>query len=178
MVVKSDGSIWFTDPHYGHSPLYEGEKQLDGCHVYRVAPDGSVRQMTEDMEMPNGLAFSRDESVLYVADSGSTHRPEGPNHIRAFKVGADSELSDGKILAVDAGRHFDGFRIDLEGRLWCGVGEGIRCYLPDGRLVGRVLLPERAANLCFGGPDFSTLFACATTSVYAVRLTSAIAGSA
>jgi gluconolactonase len=170
VVVKSDGSVWFTDPAYGKSPFYEGEIELDGCHVYRIGTDGSVRQMTHDMVMPNGLAFTPDERQLYVIDTGSTHRPDGPNHIRVFDVGADDNLSGGEVIATDEAKFFDGLRVDVEGRLWCGVGEGVRCYLPDGTIIGHIRLPERAANLSFGGPDGQTLFICATSSVYRCRL--------
>ena len=170
VVVKSDGSIWFTDPDYGKSPHYEGEKELAGCHVYRVdAATGAVRQMTTDMVMPNGLAFSPDESVLYIIDTGSTHRADGPNHIRRFTVGLDGTLGGGEIFAVDydEGKFFDGLRVDAEGRLWCGTGKGVRCYLPDGTRLGSVLIPERVSNLTFGGPDNTRLYMTGTSSLYA-----------
>ncbi len=178
VVVKSDGSIWFTDPDYGSgSPHYQGERELEGCHVYRIDPrSGTVRQMIDDMVMPNGLAFSPDERCLYVIDTGSTHYADGPNHIRVFDVDEDSNLSGSRVLAEDAARFFDGMRIDRDGRLWCGVGEGVRCYQPDGTMIGRILLPERASNLTFAGPDLSLLLICGTTSLYAAgtRVTSAI----
>ena len=171
VVVKSDGSVWFTDPDYGRSPHYQGTVELETCQVYRIdARDGAVRQMTTDMVMPNGLAFSPDERRLYVIDTGSTHRPDGPNHIRAFDVAADDTLSGGEVIAVDEAKFFDGFRVDTEGWLWCGVGEGIRCYLPDGTLLGRILLPERAANLTFAGRQNDELLITATTSVYRLRV--------
>ena len=170
IVVKSDGSIWFTDPAYGNSPLYEGEIELDGCHVYRIDPDGSVRQMTHEMVMPNGLAFTPDERQLYVIDTGSTHRPDGPNHIRVFDVGPDNVLSGGRVFATDEAKSFDGMRVDTAGRLWCGVGEGVRCYLPDGTLIGRIRLPQRASNLAFGGERGKTLFVTATSSVYRIEV--------
>lgn len=167
IVVKSDGSIWFTDPDYGRGDDYEGEPELDGSHVYRIDPaDGSVRQMTVDMVMPNGLAFSPDEQVLYVIDTGSTHRDDGPNHIRAFGVGDDQTLSGGKVIAVDEQKFFDGLRVDRDGRLWCGTGDGVRCYRPDGTLIGRIRLPERASNLQFSGLDRSTLMICGSSSLY------------
>jgi gluconolactonase len=177
VVVKSDGSIWFTDPDYGKSEAYEGERELEGCHIYRIDPEtGRVRQMTHDMVMPNGLAFSADERWLYAVDTGSTHRADGPNHIRVFPVGPDQSLGEGRVIATDEARLFDGLRVDVEGRLWCGVGEGVRCYLPDGRAIGRIRLPERASNLCFGGPDLGRLFITGTTSLYSVplRTTSAV----
>jgi gluconolactonase len=171
VVVKSDGSVWFTDPDYGRSTNYEGERELEGCHVYRIDPEtGRVRQMTNDMVMPNGLAFSPDERWLYVIDTGSTHRPDGPNHIRVFPVGADQSLGEGRVIATDEAKRFDGLRVDVEGRLWCGVAEGVRCLLPDGRVIGRIRLPERASNLCFGGPELTRLFITGTSSLYAVPL--------
>jgi gluconolactonase len=168
IVVKSDGTIWFTDPDYGKSPVYEGERELAGCHVYRLDPAaGAISQVTDDFEMPNGLAFSPDEATLYIIDTGSSHRPGGPNHIRRFDVtGKNGTLQGGEVLIGDAA-NYDGLRIDTAGRLWCGTEDGVRCYLPDGTLIGRIPLPERAANLCFTGSDRSRLMICGTTSLYA-----------
>lgn len=170
VVVKSDGSVWFTGPAYGSGgPLYEGKVELDGCHVYRADPaTGEVRQMTADMVMPNGLAFSLDEKLLYVVDTGSTHHPDGPNHIRVFAVGADDSLTARGTFVSDKGKALDGLRLDRDGRIWAGAGEGVRCYRADGTLLGRIRLPERVANLEFAGADRSRLFMCGTTSVYCV----------
>ena len=165
VIVKSDGSVWFTDPSYGRPK--EREPDIEGCHVYRFDPaTGDVRQMTTDFVMPNGLAFSPDESLLYIVDTGSTHRPDGPNHLRRFRVEAGRTLSGGDVLIAETGGHFDGLRVDREGRLWMGTDDGVRCYLPDGTLIGRVMLPERAANLTFGGARRNLLMMTATTSVY------------
>jgi gluconolactonase len=165
-VVASDGAIWFSDPSYGRAKTRGDGPDVEGCHVYRFDPaTGAVRQMTADFVMPNGLAFSSDESLLYIVDTGSTERPDGPNHVRRFRVGPDHTLSGGKVLA-DAHGHFDGLRIDIEGRLWMAADEGVRCYLPDGTLIGRVRLPERAANLTFGGAGRDILMITATSSVY------------
>jgi len=153
VVVKSDGSIWFSDPDYSASPIYEGERDLSGCQVYRIDPQtGAVRQMTDDFVMPNGLAFSPDESVLYIIDTGGTHVENGPNHVRRFRVGADDSLSGGEVLAVNAANMFDGMRVDVTDRLWMSAEDGVHCYEPDGTLIGKVILPERAGNLTFGGP--------------------------
>ena len=166
IVVASDGAIWFTDPSYGKAKDRGDGPDVEGCHAYRFDPaTGVVRQMTDDFVMPNGLAFSPDESLLYIVDTGSTERPDGPNHVRRFRVGPDHALSDGEVLA-DAHGHFDGLRIDTEGRLWMAADEGVRCYLPDGTLIGRVNLPERAANLTFGGAGRNILMITATNSVY------------
>ncbi|MFD9900343.1 SMP-30/gluconolactonase/LRE family protein [Mesorhizobium sp. NPDC059025] len=166
VVVASDGAIWFTDPTYGRAQNRSVGVDVDGCHVYRYDPaTGIVQQMTTDFVMPNGLAFSPDETALYVIDTGSTERPDGPDHVRRFGIGTDWILSGGEVLADSSGR-FDGLRVDSEGRLWMAAEEGVRCYLPDGTLIGRVNLPERAANLAFGGAERNILMMTATSSVY------------
>ena len=119
---------------------------------------------------PNGLAFSPDERRLYISDTGSTHVENGPRHIRAFDVGADSSLSGGDVFAECADGLFDGFRVDSEGRIWTSAGRSVECYEPDGTLLGRILVPELVANVVFGGPKRNRLFICATTSVYSVLL--------
>ena len=167
VVVRSDGTVWFTDPRYG-----DGAPELPGCHVYRLDPaTGAVRPMTIDMVMPNGLAFSPDEAELFVVDTGSTHVAGGPNHIRRFQVGAGGALSGGAVFAENAANCFDGIRFDSAGRLWCGAEDGAHCYAPDGTLIGKIKLPERAANLTFG-PD-GWLYLTATTSLYRVPVNAA-----
>ncbi|SHG27478.1 gluconolactonase [Kaistia soli DSM 19436] len=174
VVVKSDGSIWFSDPSYGRKAERPAGADVEGCHVYRFDPaTGAVRQVTHDFVMPNGLAFSPDESLLYIVDTGSTHLADGPNHLRRFRVGADGALSGGEVLIAEPGGHFDGLRADTEGRLWMGTDDGVRCYWPDGTLIGRLRLPERAANLTFGGADGHLLMMTATTSVYVCRVNAA-----
>ena len=168
IVVASDGAIWFTDPDYGQGPHYEGAVELAGCHVYRFDPgDGSTRQMTTDMELPNGLAFNPDERLLYVADTGSTHRPGGPNHLRRFTVAPDWTLDGGEIFATDPDLGFDGFRVDAGGTLWCGAQDGVHCYAPDGTLIGRIAIPERVGNLTFAPRgEVTDLMICGSTSLY------------
>lgn len=167
VVERSDGTLWFTDPSYG-GPDYEGAREMAGCHVWRLDPaTGDLRQMTDDMVMPNGLAFSRDERLLYVVDTGSTEGPDHPNHIRRFTV-TDDGLKGGEVLATSTAQRFDGLRIDLGGNLWCAEVDGVHCYAPDGTLIGRIALPERAANLTFGGRDGGSLLITATTSLYRV----------
>ena len=171
VVEKSDGTIWFTDPDYGGGALEHGESEVAGCHVYRLDPlTGDLRQMTQDMVMPNGLAFTRDERQLYIVDTGSTHFDDGPNHIRRFDLGADHSLSGGEVFAENSAKQFDGIRFDSEGRLWCGAEDGAHCYAADGTLIGKIQLPERAANLTFGGREGNTLFLTATTSLYRVQV--------
>lgn len=177
VVVASDGAIWFSDPTYGRTRNRGAGADVDGCHVYRFDPaTGIVRQMTTDFVMPNGLAFSPDETLLYIVDTGSTERPGGPDHVRRFSVGTDWALSGGEVLA-DSGGRFDGLRVDCEGRLWMAAEEGVRCYLPDGTMIGRINLPERAANLTFGGSELNILMITATSSVYICPVNAFGAGS-
>jgi len=174
LVVKSDGTIWFTDPSYGIDSDYEGDaapSELGGaCHVYRFDPvRNDLSAVATDFEKPNGLAFSPDESLLYIADTGATHVSNGPRHIRRFRVGADGKsLEGGEIFAECHVGLFDGFRIDVHGNIWTSTGLGVDCYTPDGTLIGRVRVPEVVANLCFGGPKRNRLFICGTTSLYAI----------
>jgi len=171
VVVKSDGTIWFTDPTYGIDTDYEGHKAVaeqDGSHVYRVGVDGEVVRVLDDFVKPNGLAFSPDEKRLYVVDSGGTHVPKGPRHIRVFDVGADGSLSGGEIFA-DKG-NYDGLRLDEDGRIWTSATEAVHCYEPDGTLIGEIMIGEPVSNVCFGGLKRNRLFITATTSVYAVML--------
>lgn len=174
VVVGSDGAVWFTDPAYGIDSDYEGhraEPELDGCHVYRVDPSsGAVRVAADDFVRPNGLAFAPDERRLYVADTGATHLPDGPRHIRVFDVTDGGGLSGGGVFATCTAGLFDGFRVDGAGRVWTSAGDGVHCYDPDGTLLGKVRVPEPVANVVFGGPKRNRLFVCATTSLYAVLL--------
>ena len=173
VVVKSDGSIWFTDPSYGILGDYEGgktEPDLDRCNVYRIdGQSGEISIVANDFEKPNGLAFSPDEKFLYIADTGITHKDGGPKHIRRFKVNG-AKLSGGEVFADCVSGLFDGFRIDTDGRIWTSAGDGVHCYLPDGALIGKVLIPEIVANVCWGGAKLNRLFICGTTSLYSVYL--------
>jgi len=174
VVVKSDGSIWFTDPAYGIDSDYEGHKaesEIGACHVYRVDPqDGSVSIVADDFVRPNGLAFSPDEKKLYVADTGATHVPDGPRHIRVFDVGENGRLTGGSVFATCTSGLFDGFRLDEDGRIWTSAGDGVHCYESDGTLIGKILVPEAVANVVFGGVKRNRLYICATTSLYAIML--------
>jgi gluconolactonase len=171
-VVKSDGSIWFTDPAYGIDTDYEGhraESEIGACHVYRVDPaTAAVTVVADDFVRPNGLAFSPDERRLYVADTGATHQEDGPRHLRVFAVADDGRLSGGHVFATCTAGFFDGLRVDEAGRLWVSAGDGVHCYDPDGTLLGKVLVPEQVANVCFGGPKRNRLFMAASQSLYAV----------
>jgi gluconolactonase len=169
VVVKSDGSIWFTDPAYGIDSDYEGHKspmEQDGCHVYRIDPvDGKITRVADDFERPNGLAFSVDESKLYVTDTGASQR-----NCRGFEVKDNGTLGKGKVFAKATNGGFDGFRLDTDGRIWMSAGDGVHVLDPDGTLLGKILLPEGCANLEFGGPKRNRLYMCATTSLYAVMV--------
>jgi len=174
VVVRSDGSVWFTDPTYGIDSDYEGDvaaSEIGAQRVYRVDPgSGAIGVAASDFVQPNGLAFSPDESLLYVVDSGLTHRADGPHHVRRFRVGADGSLAGGEVLATCPAGLYDGLRVDLHGNLWLSAGDGVHCHGADGALLGKVLVPETVANLCFGGAKRNRLFICATTSLYAIYL--------
>ena len=172
VVVKSDGSIWFTDPVFGILGNYEGvqaEPEL-GQNVYRI--DGQTGEATivaADVRGPNGLAFSPDESILYLVESRAT-----PNRlILAFDV--DGRKLKNQRVFIDAGPGTpDGFRVDVDGNLWCGWGmgsdelDGVMVYNRDGDLIGRIKLPERCANVAFGGRRRNRLFMAASQSIYAL----------
>jgi len=173
VVCKSDGSIWFTDPPFGLTSHYEGTvltPELPGC-VYRIDADGSASMVAGDVLGPNGLCFSPDESILYVVESRGI-----PNRkIRAFDVVEGKRLTGSRIL-IDAGPSGtpDGMRCDADGNLWCGWGmgtpelDGVMVFNPEGTPIGRIALPERAANVCFGGRNRNRLFMAAGHALYAL----------
>jgi gluconolactonase len=164
--VKRDGSIWFTDPAYGIDSDYEGYKgevETGGCHVYRVGTDGALTRVADDFNRPNGIAFSPDESLLYISDS-----EEGT--LRVFTVDGD-KLTGGELFAECGSGIFDGFRLDTAGRVWASAADGVHIYHPDGTLLGKLLVPETVSNLTWGGPKRNRLFITATTSVYSLFTT-------
>lgn len=171
VVVRSDGSVWFTDPDYGILSDYEGyraDRAQAGCFVYRVDPaTGDVAAVVRDFARPNGLCFSPDESLLYIAESGQSHDPGVPPVIRRFRVTA-AGLAGGEVFATLDNGVPDGIRCDVNGNLWSSAGDGVHIFAPDGALLGKILVPQRVSNLCFGGPRRNRLFITATRSVYAV----------
>ena len=172
VVVKSDGTIWFTDPHYGIMTNYEGfesEQELP-CNVYRIDPErGTMEAVATDFNCPNGLAFSPDETRLYIADTGRMFRDD-PAHVRVFDVLNDGQLSGGDVFHVIEPGVADGFRCDMDGNLWSSAADGVHCIDPGGTLLGKILVPELVSNVCFGGRAKHHLFITATTSVYSVVL--------
>ena len=176
VTIRSDGSIWFTDPSYGILGDYEGERadsEIGACHVYRVDPEsGAVAAVATDFVKPNGIAFSPEEDWLYVSDTGITHTPGGPAHIRRFRVSTDGKsLIGGEVFAECTAGVFDGFRLDRDGRIWSSAADGVHCLDPHGQLIGKVRIPEMVGNVCFGGAKRNRLFIAGTTSLYAVYLT-------
>jgi gluconolactonase len=172
VVVKADGSIWFSDPNYGILSDYEGYKadmEQGGCYVYRADPQtGDVRVMADDFAKPNGLAFSPDEKTLYIADSGLSHDPHGPHHIRAFAVSENGKLSKSRVFSDVSPGVPDGFRIDTAGNVWTSCQNGVICIDPSGAPLGKIRVPQMVSNLTFGGPRRNRLFITATKSLYAV----------
>ena len=170
VIVARDGAIWFSDPHYGIMTDYEGFKAVQElpCSVYRIALDGSIAAMITDMACPNGLAFSPDESRLYVADTGRMFSDD-PQTIRLFDMVEGRPVNGRHFHRIDTGCA-DGIRTDVEGNLWSSAGDGVHCIAPDGRLLGKILVPETVSNICFGGRAKHRLFITATTGVYSVVL--------
>lgn len=174
VIVQSTGAIWFSDPTYGILSDYEGytaEPEQAARNVFRVDPaTGEVEAMITDFTQPNGLAFSADESVLYVAESGSSHDAGVPSVIRSFKLDDTGRiLSDDVFATIDRGLP-DGMRVDMAGNLWSSASDGIHCFHPDGTRLGKILVPEVVSNLCFGGVRGNRLLITATTSVYEIAV--------
>ena len=180
VVVKSDGTIWFSDPHYGIMTNYEGyvaEQELP-CHVYQVDPtSGSISAVITDFACPNGLAFSPDEKCLYVADTGRMFDTNAERHIRRFDIDDNNNVSGGQIFHTVSPGAADGFRLDSDGNVWSSASDGVHCINPQGARLGKILVPELVSNVCFGGRARHQLFITATTSVYAISLNRVGAGA-
>jgi gluconolactonase len=171
IVCKSDGSIWFSDPLYGINTDYEGGKQQPELPptLYRLDPTtGGLVIVADDFEGPNGLAFSPDESMLYVAESGRQFEHHPRQYIRRFKVTGDNRLSDGAQFHKVLPGFADGLRVDEQGNVWSSAADGVHCISPDGELLGRILTPAPVANLTFGGRNQSRLFICASHTLMAI----------
>ena len=173
VVVKSDGTIWFTDPHYGINTDYEGGKQLAELppSVYRLDPaNGSLALVADDFQGPNGLCFSADENLLYISETGLQFAPDPVQHIRVFDVTNRAGLSNGRVFHTITPGTADGLRCDEHGNLWSSAADGVHCIGPAGDLLGKIHVPSTVANLTFGGRNRSRLFICAGRELYAIYL--------
>lgn len=172
VVVKSDGTIWFTDPPYGILSDYEGYKadqEQDGCYVFCFDPaSGNLKVVADDFKKPNGLAFSPDESRLYVSDTGRSHDPDWPARITVFEVSDANTLGRPQVFADIAKGLSDGFRLDTEGNVWTSAGTGVNVYAPAGALLGRIELEKPVSNLTFGGARRNQVFITCTERLYSV----------
>ena len=174
IVVKSDGTIWFTDHPYGIRSDREGHaapSELSGNFVFRFDPaSGALDVMTDTVEEPNGLAFSPDETILYVSDTAAVSRPGGGHHIVQFRVADDGSLGPQRPFATIAPGVPDGFKVDTRGWVYSSSESGVQVFAADGALVARIAIPEKVGNLVFAGPANDTLYICASTSIYRIRL--------
>jgi gluconolactonase len=176
VVVKRDGSIWFTDPPYGILSDREGHQapsELGDNYVFRFCPaTGALRIVTDLVEEPNGLAFSPDESVLYVSDTSAALRCDGGgnHHILAFDVVGGQDLANPRVFVVVNPGLSDGFRVDVHGFVYTSSEDSVQVYHPDGTRIARIPVPEKVGNLCFGGEAGNELFVCASTSLYRIVL--------
>ena len=177
LAVHSDGAVWFTDPGYGILSNYEGHKATFElpANVYRIDPKShELTIVATDMEKPNGICFSPDEKKLYVVDTGASHHPGYPHHIRVYDVVDGTRLTNGRVFVDTGSCTADGIRCDTDGNVWAGTGwggpgfDGVQVFAPDGKLIGKIHLPETCANLCFGGAKRNRLFMAASQSLYAL----------
>ena len=174
LVVKSDGTIWFTDPTFGithEEQGYGGEQEQAGDFVYRFDPaTGKIDAVIKEMERPNGIAFNRDESLLYVSDTSAAEHPQQLHDIRVYEVVAHRYVKEGRVFAKIEPGEPDGFRVDVHGNLFTSSADSVQVYAPDGICLGKILVPEVCTNLTFGGKDKNRLFITAKTSLYAIAL--------
>jgi gluconolactonase len=176
LVVRPDGTIWFTDPSYGilsNDEGYQAESEIGANHVYRYDPtSGDLRVVVTDMEDPNGLAFSPDGSLLYIADTSGARITDGTgnHHIRVYRI-KDNRALDGRVFCEVTPGLPDGFRLDVHGNLFTSSHDSIQVYSPDGTLLGKIPVPEKVANCCWGGPDKNVLYITASSSLYRVQTT-------
>jgi gluconolactonase len=174
VVVTGDGAVWFTDPSYGHLQGFRSRPAM-GDHVYRLDPrDGQLTVVADSFDKPNGLAFSPDESVLYVGDSGANHEPGSfdparPHHVKAFDVVDGRWLEDERLFCATNPGFPDGIKVDGDGRLYASSFSGVQVFEPEGELIGEIALPG-AVNFTFGGPDRNVLFITTDDAVWAAEL--------
>lgn len=173
VVVKSDGTIWFSDPVYGISNDYEGGRQTSEQPpaLYRFDPrTGEIVVMAGDFDGPNGLAFSPDERRLYVAETGDQSKPDPRQYIRVFDVAPDGALSGGDIFHKIEPGYCDGMRVDEDGNVWSSAADGVHCISPEGKLMGKILVPHPVSNITFGGPTKNRLFIGGSHTLYSIFL--------
>jgi gluconolactonase len=172
VVVKSDGSIWFSDPPYGIQTDYEGGRRASElpANLYRLDPGGdSLEVVCGDIAGPNGLCFSPDERRLYVADTGVQFDPDSPRRILLFDVAGDGRtLANRRDFHTVSPGHADGIRCDEDGNVWATAGDGVHCIAADGTVIGRIKVPCTVSNFCFGDRHRSRLFLCASQTLYAI----------
>ena len=169
VVVKSDDTIWFTDPPYGILSNYEGYKgdqEYGGCYVFKLNPkNNKLDVVTKELVRPNGIAFSHDEKKLYIADTG-----ENIKHLYVFDLDDNDNLINKKLVYDFKPFFSDGFRCDQNGNVWTSAGKGIKCFNPEGKIIGQLLVPELVSNLEFGGKEGNILYVTATSSLYKMEL--------
>lgn len=172
LAVKSDGTIWFSDPFYGLVTDYEGVKREAELppNLYRFDPrDGSLEVVADDFQSPNGVCFSPDERRLYVSESGAPFASDPIQHIRVFDVSADgAQLSNARVFYKVSPGFTDGLRCDEDGNVWSSAGDGVHCIDPAGTLLGKIKVPAIVSNLTFGGRQRSRLFICGSQNLYAI----------
>jgi gluconolactonase len=179
VTVKSDGTVWFTDPPYGLKDQKVG-KELDKNYVFRLDPSGELTAVADDFVRPNGLCFSPDETKLYIADSAGSWDGKETRWVRVFDVTGQNTLASGKLFCQfdKAGGVPDGMRVDEHGNLWSSAADGVRIFAPDGKHIGTIRCPETTANCAFGGSDGQTLFLTASKSLYSIPTSTRDARSA
>ena len=174
VVVKSDGSIWFTDPPYGILSDYEGYKgdmEYGACYVFRYDPkENNLEVVSKDFLKPNGIAFSVNEDKIYIADSGGSHDVNAPNQIMVYDIVENKILKNGKVFHKFNPFFADGFRVDKDDNVWTSAGKGIKCFNPQGEVIGQLLLPDLVANLTFGGENNNILYVTCSSNLYFMEL--------
>lgn len=174
VIVKSDGTIWFTDPPYGilsNKEGYKADSELGHCYVFRFDPKTeNLSIVAKDRDKPNGLAFNLDESILYVSDTGASHKKYGWHHIFAYDVIDGHKLSEARMFKQVSPGVSDGFRFDKNGYIFTSSEDSIQVYSQDAKLLGKIYVPEPSANCTFGGPEKNRLYITATSSLYSITL--------